>query len=1110
MNVPVIFAEATRLIGLFLYRLYRFASCTTILPTVLLHTLGFLHESPFPMTEKRGYGTFFCPIPLLLFLLLAAFGAAVAWAEPAAQAGTRVSVQLNWKHQFEFAAFYAAQEQGYYRQAGLNVTLLEGGPGIDTVKEVTEGRAAFGVGTSGLVVERYRGAPVVALATLLQHSPIGLLALRGMNLQSVHDLANKPIAVDPHNRDEIEAFLRASGIPAESINLVEQTDWTLASLNQGREAAKSIYLSNEPFLIRGQEHKYLVLTPRSAGIDLFGNMLFCTQTMLGANPQTVAAFREATLKGLIYALDSPEEIVDLIKVRYDSQAKSRQHLLFEAAQIRELTRPDIVEPGYMSPGRWRHVVSVYASQGKLPADFELGDFVYDPVAHGVPPWLFASLIAALAALLGALLFVAKLRVLNLRLQSEIGERLRAEELLRQQKTQFEATLNATTESIFLLEEGGIVVLMNETAARRMGKTRDELVGHCVFDYFPPAVAFRRRANVEEVFRSGQVLRREDERDGYFFSLNFYPILGVDGKTSAVVVFASDITAQKMAQNALLQSEALKTSVLTHAAYAIVATDLQGIITVFNPGAEALLGYRADELVGLQSPACFHDAQEMRARAEALSQELGVTIGPGFDVFVAKARLVGEADDGEWTYLRKDGSRVPVQLSVTAMRDARGEIMGYLGIATDIGERRASQQRLANLLADQQRILENDLVGILKVKQRIFQWCNPAFEKIMGYGVGEMIGLSARQIYASDAAFQEMAAAYSVIGSGRNYHAQTQFVRKDGGRIWCDVSSKMLDRERGESLWTMIDISDRIAAEEELKRYRDHLQDLVGERTAQLQWAKEESERANQAKSAFLSNMSHELRTPMHAILSFGKLGMEKSYGGDDPQPKLHRYFDNIVSSANRLLPLLNDLLDLSKLEAGKMTFQMAPHDLRTMVLEAVEEVGVLAEKKGVAFDTDQLPAKLLVNCDAGRIGQVLRNLLSNAIKFSPEQGRVGLSATLCDLPGRRAKDLKSPLGARGDGTEQNDQRGQSGRNGLRFNVIDQGVGIPAGELEAVFDAFVQSSHTHSGAGGTGLGLSICREIVQGHSGSIKAFNNPGGGARFTFVLPLSEIATTEA
>ncbi len=170
----------------------------------------------------------------------------------------------------------------------------------------------------------------------------------------------------------------------------------------------------------------------------------------------------------------------------------------------------------------------------------------------------------------------------------------------------------------------------------------------------------------------------------------------EGEPLRVVGTHTDVTARKTAELALLESEALKASVLEHAAYAIVATDAQGLITVFNPGAEILLGYRAEELVGKQTPVIFHDPEEVRARAEALSRELGMVVEPGLDAFVTKTRMTGKPDENEWTYVRKDGTRVPALLSVTARTDAQGQLVGYLGISLDISERKAFEAKIHDL------------------------------------------------------------------------------------------------------------------------------------------------------------------------------------------------------------------------------------------------------------------------------------------------------------------------------------------------------------------------------------------------------------------------------
>ncbi|WP_374474834.1 ABC transporter substrate-binding protein [Zoogloea sp.] len=483
----------------------------------------------------------------------------MAWVP--AHAVEQVVVQLNWKHQFEFAAFYAAESQGYYKEAGLDVRIVEGGPGINVVKEVVEGRADFGVGTSSLVVDRARGLPVVAVATLLQHSPVALLASRAQGVQSVHDLAGRPVSVDPHTRDEIEAFLLASGLRPSQIRFVDQAEWTLTALESGAVAAKAVYLSNEPFLIRGREHQFLLLRPQSAGIDLFGNMLFSSRAALAARPEVVAAFREATLRGLVHALANPQAVTDLILDRYNTQGKSRAHLLFEAAQLRELTRPDIVEAGYMSPGRWRHVVDVYVRQGKLPADFELGDFLFDPQpSTRVPPWLVAALMVSVLGLLVALLVVAKVRGLNRALTVEIRDRTLAEEALQSREAQYRELVENANAVILRLSPEGTVTYFNECAERLFGFSAREIIGRSVIGTILPAIESGSGRDLGAMIRTilddpagGEHNENENmTRDGrrVFVRWSNQAIRRLDGSVAGLLCIGQDVTARRAMEQEL--------------------------------------------------------------------------------------------------------------------------------------------------------------------------------------------------------------------------------------------------------------------------------------------------------------------------------------------------------------------------------------------------------------------------------------------------------------------------------------------------------------------------------------------------------------------------------
>ena len=508
--------------------------------------------------------------------------------------------------------------------------------------------------------------------------------------------------------------------------------------------------------------------------------------------------------------------------------------------------------------------------------------------------------------------------------------------------------------------------------------------------------------------------------------------------------------------ALAKSEELKTSVLKDAAAAIIATDSEGFITVFNPGAEMLLGYSSDEVLGRQTPALFHDPAEVGARTQVLSEELGIEIVPGFDTVIAKARATGQPDQNEWTYIHRDGTRVPVLLSVTARTDAQGQIIGYLGIAKDITERMLNQQHMEQLLRRQQTILDNDLIGIVTTRDRKIVWANRAFEQMLGYAPGELVGTPTRQNYPSDEAYLAFGeAGYPVLAAGHVYRAQMEHARKDGSVIWVDVSGTMLDQEQSESLWGFLDITER----------KQHEAILVE--------AMKRAEAADQAKSEFLANMSHEIRTPMNAIL-----GLSHLVGLTALTAEQQDYIDKIATAGKSLLGILNDILDFSKIEANRLDISHINFRVNKVFddLAAIMSVNGAAKNLELAITCDpNIPR--WVNGDPSRLLQILVNIAGNAIKFT-HTGSITVKADLAEC---RINDTL-----------------------VRFTVRDTGIGISGEQLDRLFQPFVQADATTTRRfGGTGLGLVISKRLVELMGGTIGVESAPGRGSEFWFIVPFA-------
>jgi len=514
---------------------------------------------------------------------------------------------------------------------------------------------------------------------------------------------------------------------------------------------------------------------------------------------------------------------------------------------------------------------------------------------------------------------AHLAEMNNKLEIRVTERTQALEMseLRQR-----SIVENIIDGLITIDSKGTVTSFNPAASKIFGYSTEEVLGKNINMLMPEPYTSEHDGYLHAYLNTGkkkiigigrEVMgkRKDDTTFPMDLSVSEMMING-DRMFTGVV---RDITERKQAEKELQAVTAIRQAILDGANYGIITTDKTGITQTFNRGAEKMLGYTADEIVGKQSPALWHDMDEIVARAKTLSKELDINIEPGFDVFTAEASR-GISDENEWTYIRKNRSRFPVQLSITALRDTKGDINGFLGIASDITERK----------------------------------------------------------------------------------------------------------------------------------------------------------KVERMKSEFISTVSHELRTPLTSIR--GALGLVLGKAADQLPEKLRNMVEMASRNSERLTLLINDILDLEKIESGRMEFEFAIVDLLPLAQQAVADNEGYAQQHQVQLVLESALEHAFIRADQHRLLQVFANLISNAVKYSPPHGQVTVSVV-------------------------------EHEGAYRVAVRDMGAGIPEEFRSRIFQRFAQadSSDTRE-KGGTGLGLSITKAIVDHHEGKIAYESELNKGTVFYFDLPI--------
>jgi PAS domain S-box-containing protein len=542
------------------------------------------------------------------------------------------------------------------------------------------------------------------------------------------------------------------------------------------------------------------------------------------------------------------------------------------------------------------------------------------------------------------------------------------------------------------------------------------------------------------------------------------------------------------QESLLKTGALQDAIFNSAYFSSIATDEKGVIQIFNVGAERMLGYAAADVVNEITPADISDPGELIARAALLSLELDTPITPGFEALVFKASR-GIEDIYELTYIRKDGSRFPAIVSVTSLRDARENIIGYLLIGTDNTARKqveAEQALLDQRLRDQQfytrSLIESNIDAIMTTDpQGIISDINQQMITLTGRTRDELIGAPCKNFFTdpvrADAAIKRVLTENKVS----NYELTVRALNGEETVVSYNAATfHNRDRKLQGVFAAARDVTER-------KQFERALQ----EKNIEL-------EHASRMKSEFLATMSHELRTPLNAIIGFSEALKDGLMGAMSETQ--HEYIGDIFTSGQHLLSLINDILDLSKVEAGMMTLELEAVDLGSLLANSLSIVREKAAARRIRLELVVADGLDAMQLDMRKTKQIVYNLLSNAVKFSAHGGLIGVDARIV----ARAVVGTMP----GEWPVHSFQLAESEYSEfLEICVSDSGIGILREDMSKLFQAFSQiDSSLARKFEGTGLGLAMVKLLAELHGGSVAVASAVGQGTRFAMWLPLRPAA----
>lgn len=622
---------------------------------------------------------------------------------------------------------------------------------------------------------------------------------------------------------------------------------------------------------------------------------------------------------------------------------------------------------------------------------------------------------------------------------DITEKKQAKLALQEREQTLSAVLNATTDTILMMDLEGRCITINPTGAMRLGKTVDQVINKNLYELKSLGSAQRQRAIVEQIIHTRSPLLVTEEQEKRWSEHNYYPVFDDDGAVVRIALFERDITRRKQMEIALQDQLQFMNVLLQAIPSPIFYQDTQGRYQGCNRAFEEFTGYSKEQIIGKNVFELWPPCQAKIYH----QQDLKLWRHPGIQVH-------------ETTMRHANGIDRHVIFNQATYTSAAGKIVGMVAVITDITERKQMEDVLRESEQYRRTLINETLMGLmLCYPEGHIVEVNPSCAQIVGYTPSEMHQLNCWDITPSGYFEEEKQQMDFLKNTGRYGPYEKEFIHKTGYRVPVRMSGVMINKFGENLIWSSIeDITDQKQAE------------------AKLQQAKEAAEMANRAKSTFLAHMSHELRTPLNVILGYAQIfKRDKNFNAQQQEG-----INVIYRNGEYLLTLINDVLDLSKIESGRIELFPTEFHLPTFLKGIIELFQMRAEQKGISFiyqAISNLPQGIYA--DEKRLRQILINLLSNAIKFT-EVGGVYLKVSVHD-------------------------------HQILFQVEDTGIGMTPQELKQIFIPFQQVSDPKYHAEGSGLGLSISKELIEMMGGELQVESSKGQGSLFLMAVPLSEVST---